>query len=306
MTVIAEERAPIANLGAYIAFVAICLIWGTTFLAIRVAVETIPTLALTAMRFMGAGTILLTICLVRRERFPTNRRVWIDQAMNGVVMVSIANTAVVWAEHYITSGLAALLAAMIPLWMGVLESATGTAPFTTRKSAGLLLGFAGVAILVAPGLRAPDANLQFFLAVAAMQVNCIAWNIGVLRSKLRPANAGPMAVATIQMLSGGIVLTIVTLFTGDFTRLVFTTRSAVALLYLMLFGSVIAYSAFLYALARIRPGKLTLYAYINPAVAVVVGALMLREPITIQMVIAMLVILGGVAIAQTDRARIRT
>ena len=298
MSAIPAERTSIPNLGAYIAFVAICLIWGTTFLAIRVAVETIPTLALTAMRFMGAGTILLTICLIRRERFPTERRVWIDQALNGIVMVSIANTCVVWAEHYITSGLAALLAAMIPLWMGVLEAATGSAPFTTRKSAGLLLGFAGVAILVAPGLRAPETNLQFFLAVGAMQINCIGWNVGALRSKLRPANAGPMAVATIQMLTGGIVLTLVTLVTGDFTRVVFTTRSLTALLYLMLFGSVIAYSAFLYALGRIRPGKLTLYAYVNPAVAVIVGWLLLREPITIQMIVAMLVILGGVAVAR--------
>jgi len=298
MSAITAERPSIPNLGAYIAFVAICLIWGTTFLAIRVAVETIPTLALTAIRFMGAGTILLTICLVRRERFPTSRRVWIDQAINGIVMVSIANTCVVWAEHYITSGLAALLAAMIPLWMGVLEAATGTAPFTVRKSTGLLLGFTGVAILVAPGLRTPETNLQFFLAVGAMQVNCIGWNIGALRSKMRPASAGPMAVATIQMLSGGIVLTLVTLMTGDFTRVVFTTRSLAALLYLMLFGSVIAYSAFLYALGRIRPGKLTLYAYVNPAVAVIVGWLLLHEPITIQMVVAMLVILGGVAVAR--------
>jgi drug/metabolite transporter (DMT)-like permease len=298
MSAIPAERTSIPNLGAYIAFVAICLIWGTTFLAIRVAVETIPTLALTAMRFMGAGTILLTICIIRRERFPTERRVWIDQALNGIVMVSIANTCVVWAEHYITSGLAALLAAMIPLWMGVLEAATGTAPFTTRKSAGLLLGFAGVAILVAPGLRAPETNLQFFLAVGAMQINCIGWNVGALRSKMRPANAGPMAVATIQMLTGGILLTLVTLVTGDFTRVVFTTRSLAALLYLMLFGSVIAYSAFLYALGRISPGKLTLYAYVNPAVAVIVGWLLLREPITIQMIVAMLVILGGVAVAR--------
>jgi drug/metabolite transporter (DMT)-like permease len=296
-----EERG--APVGAYVAFVAICLIWGTTFLAIRVAVETIPTLALTAIRFMGAGSILLIICLVRRERFPTSRRVWIDQAINGIVMVSIANTSVVWAEHYITSGLAALLAAMIPLWMGVLEAATGTAPFTMRKSTGLLLGFAGVAILVWPGLRAPDTNLTFFLAVAAMQVNCIGWNVGALRSKLRPANAGPMAVATIQMLTGGIILTIAALVTGGFSHMSFSARSVYALLYLMVFGSVIAYSAFLYALARIRPGKLTLYAYVNPAVAVVVGWLLLHEPLTARMVLAMLVILGGVAVAQTDRSR---
>jgi drug/metabolite transporter (DMT)-like permease len=295
-----QTRAPI---GAYVAFVAICLIWGTTFLAIRVAVETIPTLALTAIRFMGAGTILLTICLVRRERFPTSRRMWIDQAINGIIMVSIANTSVVWAEHYITSGLAALLAAMIPLWMGVLEAITGTAPFTMRKSAGMLLGFAGVALLVAPGLRQPEHSFYFFLAVVAMQVNCIGWNIGALRSKLRPANAGPLAVATIQMLSGGIVLTIAALVTGGFSRLAFSQRSLAALLYLMVFGSVIAYSAFLYALARIRASKLALYAYVNPAVAVVVGWLLLHESITARMILAMLIILGGVAVAQSDRSR---
>jgi drug/metabolite transporter (DMT)-like permease len=305
---VAAEAPPIASvrrapLGAYIAFVAICLIWGTTFLAIRVAVETIPTMMLTALRFTGAGLILLTICLVRRERLPQTRREWLDQAINGVIMVSVANTAVVWAEHYINSGLAALLASMIPLWMGVLEAITGTARFTTRKSLGLLLGFAGVALLVAPGLRAPETNLLFFLAVGAVQLNCIAWNIGGLRSKRNPSKSGPIAVASVQMLSGGIVMSIVTLLHGDASRLSFTPHTLAALLYLMLFGSVIAYSAFLYALARISPGKLSLYAYVNPVVAVIVGAIVLHEPLTARMFLAMFVILGGVAVARSDRMR---
>ena len=288
---------------AYLAFLAICVIWGTTFLAIRVAVETIPTLALTSIRFVGAGVILLAIARMRGEAMPGSRREWIDQIINGIFMVSLANSFLVWSEHHITSGLAALLAATIPLWMAVMETVIGTARLTIRKVAGLLAGFAGVALLVLPGFRAPEANIDFFLAVGAVQLSAIFWNAGSLRARHTKSTAGPIFVAALHTLSGGLAVSIVSLAAGDLDRLTFTPRTFAALLHLMIFGSVVAYSAYLYALARLQPAKLSLYAYVNPAVAVVVGWMILSEPLTRRMIAAMAVILAGVAIVQSERLR---
>ena len=297
----AERKETPASAGAWLAFAAVSLIWGTTFLGIRVAVETIPTLMLTSIRFTGAGIILLTLALIRRDRFPATRRDWINQIINGVIMVCLANGALVFASNFIASGLAALLAATIPLWMAVLEAVIGEGRITWRKSTGLILGFVGVALLVAPGIRRPETGSSLLLGVVAVQVSAIAWNIGTLRSKHRPSTGSPMAVASVHMLCGGFVAGVISVILGDPARLTFTPRTTLALFHLMIFGSVVAYSAYLYALARMQPSKLSVYSYINPAVAVVVGWLILSEPLTLRMIVAMIIILGGVAVVQSDR-----
>ena len=288
---------------AWLAYAVICVVWGTTFLAIRVAIETIPTLYVNAIRFIGAGSILLLLSLIVRARFPKGLADWRNTIINGVLMSAISNTLVVYSENFLASGLAALLAAMIPIWMAVLESIIGEAPMNRRKFAGLALGFAGVALLVAPAIGKPDTSLKFFLAVFLMQVNAIIWNIGTLRSKRYKSAADPMAMASIQMLSGGLAVFTLSLILGHHAPMHFSTRSLLAVLYLMIFGSVIAYSAYIYALGKLPAGKLSSYAYVNPAVAVVVGWMFLSEPLTLRMILAMAVILGGVALIQLDKRR---
>src|SRR5262249_29139375 len=143
-----------------VAFVAICLIWGTTFLAIRVAIETIPTLYLTGLRFTAAGLILLVIAALRGQAMPRRAsQVW-PVAVTGLLLFAVANGAVVWAEHYISSGLAALLAATVPLWMALLERFGSRGErLSTGRIAGLIAGFCGVAVVVSPALVAPKAEL---------------------------------------------------------------------------------------------------------------------------------------------------
>jgi drug/metabolite transporter (DMT)-like permease len=291
--------------GAWLAFGTICLLWGTTFLGIRVAIETIPTLMVTSLRFTGAGAILLIVSLMAGARFPKGWRSWRDQAITGVVMVAIANTLVVWAEHALTSGLAALLAATIPIWMALLEWLTGATRLTPRKALGLAFGFGGVALLVAPEIGRPDISMKFFLSVGAMQLSAICWNAGTLFSRRRQSEGDPTANGALQMLAGGLAVTIVALMTGQDLSVSFSTRSVLALLYLMIFGSVVAYSAYLYALTKLPPGKLSSYAYVNPLVAVLVGSAMLGELVTLRMIVAMVVILGGVAVIQTERLAAR-
>jgi drug/metabolite transporter (DMT)-like permease len=296
---------PQSHAGAYAAYASICILWGTTFVGIRVAIETIPTLLVTAIRFVTAGVILLVIARLTGARFPRHAREWRDHAISGVLMVGGGNTLVVYAEHTLSSGLAALLAATIPIWMAVLEAILGLAPMTRRRAAGLALGFSGVALLVAPAVGKLHMSAPFFLAVAAMQLSAICWNSGTLYSRRHPSTSDPMANATIQMLAGGIAVSLVAIATGTRVSLsMFAVRSVVALLYLAIFGSIVAYTAYLYALTKLSAGKVSSYAYVNPAVAVLFGALLLHETVTLRMISAMLIILGGVAVIQLDRRRL--
>lgn len=170
------EQPGEGRVGASIAFAAICIIWGTTFAAIRVAIETIPTMLVSGIRFLLAAFLLFIVAKLARARFPQTKEAWRDQAIAGVLMSGVAITLVVWAEHWLTSGMAALLAATIPIWMAAMEAMHGLASLTPRKIAGLILGFLGVGILVAPAIGRIDVSLQFLLAVGAMQLNAICWN----------------------------------------------------------------------------------------------------------------------------------
>ena len=314
--VVVAPRSRESRIGAYVAFAAICVIWGTTFAAIRVAIETIPTLLVAGIRFLIAGLLLLGIAGLGRARFPRSAREWRDHAVAGVLMAGVANTLVVYAEHTLSSGLAALLASTIPIWMVAMESALGLSSLTRGKVAGLVLGFAGVALLVAPAIGRVDLSLRFLLAVGAMQLNAVCWNAGTLLSRRHRAGADvraaaapvavadPMAVSTVQMLAGGVAVTLAAFASGERPTLdMVSIRSSVALLYLAVFGSVVAYTAYNYAQTKLSAGKVASYAYVNPAIAVLTGALLLSEPVTLRMIASMAIILAGVALIQIDRTR---
>jgi len=283
----------------FAALVAISAIWGTTFLAIRVAVETIPTLYLTGLRFTSAGVILLAIAALRGQPMPRRTSQWGHEAVTGILLFSIANGAVVWAEHYIASSLAALLAATLPLWMALLERfGKSSKHFTSRPIAGLIVGFCGVAAVVSPALAAPKAETGLILGVLAMQLYTVTWNLGTLRAKYRPSGLPSTVAPALQMLLGGALTLVAGAVTTPWQWSYLTLRSGLALAYLSLFGSVIAFSAYHYALLVVSPGRLTLFAYAQPAVAAIAGALVLQEPITIPMFVGMLLILGGVTLAR--------
>jgi len=288
--------------GGYLAFAAICIIWGTTFAAIRVAIETIPTLFVGGVRFLSAGLLLLLVAKARRARFPQSSREWRDQVIAGTLMAGVANSLVVWAEHQLSSGLAALLAATIPIWMVAMEAMLDRRSITVGKVAGLVLGFGGVGFLVAPAIGRIGLSAGFLLAVGAMQLNAICWNGGTLLSRRHHGGADPVAVAVVQMFSGGIIVMLMAFASGEpFTRQMFSFRSTVALFYLTVFGSVIAYTAYHYAQSKLSAGKVSSYAYVNPVIAVLTGAVLLHEAVTGRMIAAMAVILAGVLLIQIER-----
>ena len=185
-----------------------------------------------------------------------------------------------------------------------MEAVLGLSPLTRRKIAGLVLGFGGVGFLVAPAIGRADLSLPFFLAVGAMQLSAICWNSGTLIS--RRHRTDPIAAAVVQMLAGGVAVSLVALAAGErLTLSMFSTRSSIAVLYLAVLGSVVAYTAYNYAQTKLSAGKVSSYAYVNPAIAVLTGALLLREPVTPRMIVSMVIILAGVALIQIDRRRKR-
>jgi drug/metabolite transporter (DMT)-like permease len=287
---------------AYAAFGVVCLVWGTTYLAIRVAVTTIPPLMLTGTRYIVAGLILLAVLKLRGEKLPRDPRVLRELAIVGTLLVAGGNLSVIWAEQYVPSGMAALLVATAPFWASILEAFRKNGEHIgVRRGTGMLVGFLGVVLLVAPGAITGNYSTKFLLGAFAIQVGSFCWQYGMVRGKHYVHGVAPMQSATLQMLFGGTLVMVVGLAIGEGRHYVLTPKTFAGLAYLTIFGSVIAYSAFIYALAHMKATNLSLYAYVNPAVAVVLGWLILDEKLTWVSIAAMAVILGGVAIVQTAR-----
>jgi drug/metabolite transporter (DMT)-like permease len=290
---------------AYAAFLVVCLVWGTTYLAIRVAVRTIPPMLLTGARFIVAGVILLAIALLRGEPLPRARSVITELLIVGLLMVGIGNFTVVWAEQWVPSGFAALLVATAPFWAVLMERTRKEGErIDLRRVVGMLIGFVGVALLVTPGGAGNSFDRHLVIGAIALQFASMAWQYGTVRAKYNLHDVPPLMSSSFQMLAGGIATAIVGFATGEPRRLTFTAEGLGALAYLTIFGSVLAYTSYVYAVRKIRVTTLSLYAYINPLVAVILGWLILKEQLTPLSIVAMLIILGGVAIVQTPGRRI--
>ena len=287
---------------AYVAFAIVCVVWGTTYLGIRIAIETIPPLSLTAIRFVLAGLVMIGIARLRGETIPMERGVLGTLLVVGFLMVGVGNLAVVWAEQWVPSGLAALFVATAPFWMAILEAFRKQGErLDIRGVAGMLLGFVGVALLVTPGGAGNSWEIGFIIGAIAIQVGSLGWQYGSLIGKYKLKNVPLLASAGLQMLFGGAIVGIVAIAIGEPARFAVNTRTLAALIYLTLFGSILAYSAYVYALAHLRTTKVSMYAYVNPVVAVFLGWLILDEQLTWVSLLAMCVILGGVALVQMSR-----
>ena len=287
---------------AYVAFAIVCTVWGTTYLAIRIGVETIPPMLLTAARYLTAGVILFTVAWLRGDRPPRDARTLRNAAFVGVLMVGIGNLAVVWAEQWVPSGLAALFVATAPFWATLIELVHGSGEaIAGRRLAGMLIGFVGVALLVTPRGAGGAFDMHFLLGALVIQAGCVGWQSGTVYGKNTLGHVPPLMSSALQMLCGGTAVFVAGVAAGEVPRFHLTPRTFAALAYLTLFGSVLTYTAYVYALKALRTTTMALYAYINPVVAVILGWLILHEQLTWVSVVAMFVILGGVALVQSAR-----
>ena len=284
---------------AFAAFATVCIVWGTTYLFIRIAVETIPPLLLTAMRYVGAGVILFAIATLRGDRIPRQRRTLGEIVLVGVLLVGVGNLTVVWAEQWVPSGIAALLVATAPFWATVMEALrAGGERVQRRRLSGMLLGFVGVALLVTPGGAGGAFDHRFVLGAIAIQIGCVGWQYGTSRGKYNLASVPPLMSSALQAFAGGAIVGAVGLALGELPRAHFTPRTLFALLYLMIFGSVIAFTAYIIAMRSLPTTTLSLYSYVNPVVAVILGWIVLNERLTWVSITAMVIILAGVALVQ--------
>jgi drug/metabolite transporter (DMT)-like permease len=286
-----------------IAFAAIYLIWGSTYLAIRVAVETMPPFTLAGIRFIVAGALLYA-WLAWQGRVRSTPRQWGDNAVIGALLLVGGNAMVTWAEVKIPSGITTLLISISPLLMVMFEwiSPRGLRP-TWATFAGLGLGFGGLVLLV--GGDTGGGALDPW-GCAAILFSCVCWSFGSIYSRHVRNPADPMVAATQQMLLGGVMMVIIGQCLGEtngFRLQNISTHSALAWAYLVVAGSLIAFPAYLYLLKHSTPARVSTYAYVNPMVAVFLGWLVLSEPVNRRTLVASVIIITAVAIITTQKAR---
>lgn len=281
------------------AYAAVYVIWGSTYLAIRFAIETLPPFMMAGTRFLVAGAILYAWSRLRGATRPS-RANWIATGVVGAFLLLGGNGGVVWAEQRVESGIAALLVATLPLWMALLEWIGPDRRRPTGRSAlGILLGLTGVAVLVGPeALLGGAANVDPVGALVLV-VASLAWAIGSLYSRRAPMPASPQIGSGMQMLAGGALLTLLGLMSGEGSRVElasFSTSSLAALGYLITFGSLVGFSAYVWLL-RVEPtSRVATYAYVNPVVAVALGWLLAGETMSTQTLLAAAIIVGAVAL----------
>lgn len=278
------SRSPNARTVA-LALLAVYVVWGSTYLAMRVAVEGLPPFMMASARFLVCGALLLAFLRWRGAAWPTSRE-WLSALPVGALMFVTGNGTVAVAEQHLSSGVAAVVCGTMPLWLAALGHFFGQRA-SAREWLALVLGFAGVVVLSAGGeLRGePISALLLFCAP-------VSWAAGSLLSKKLPLAKGLMSAAT-QMLTGGAVMVVVSVLAGERVPTSVPRASLLAWAYLATFGSLVAYSAYTYLLANTRPAIATSYAYVNPVVAVIIGVALGGEHVGPEVVTAVLLIVAA-------------
>lgn len=284
-----------------LAYIAVCIIWGSTYLAIRIGVSAFPPELFAGIRFLIAGSFMMMFAYIKRQNFPGTLTDVRRQAIIGIFLLVGGNGIVVWAEQWVYSGIASLLLAIGPLFNAILELILPNGPRISLKGwLGLFMGFGGVALLVLldSGTKAVDVPGILLLLLAAFF-----WSLGsVYSQRFKPSGSTVMNIG-IQMLSGGIVLTVIGVLLGETARMHLTFKGIGAIAYLIVFGSILGYSSYIYVLQKWPASKAGTYAYVNPVVGVFLGAVVLGEPVSPNIIIPAVIILSGVILVQLSKTR---
>jgi drug/metabolite transporter (DMT)-like permease len=290
-----ETPRPIPHrLAVPIAFALVYVIWGSTYLGIRYAIETIPPFFMAGTRFFVAGAILYAWSRWRTGIKPTPIQ-WRNAAVAGTLLLMFGNGLVTWSEQRVPSGIAAVIVATVPLWMALLEALTGGVRPTARAWIGIAIGLLGVAILVKPsGHQSVSA-----VGAAALIAASIAWSYGSLFGRRADLPKSALLTTGMEGLTGGAVLIAFGFATGEaahFAPLAISRTSLLALTYLVTLGSIVGYSAYTYLVTATTSAKLGTYAYVNPVIAVILGATIAGEPIGPTTLVAIAMILSAVVL----------
>jgi drug/metabolite transporter (DMT)-like permease len=294
-----------------VAFAALYVIWGSTYLGIKFSIQTIPPFLMAGGRFVLAGIIMYAIAW-SQGTCESNWRNWRTSLIIGACLLLGGNGGVTISERYIDSGLAALVVAIVPIYIVLLGWATGMAPRPTPIMwMGLAGGFLGVGILFGPGLHFHLVGGQNpAIGISILLVTTFIWSAGSLYSRVAKHAASPFLTAAQQMICGGILLLLAGIVAGELPRFHPASISALSLVsfvYLVLIGAVVGYTAYIWLLRHCDPAKVATYAYVNPIVAVLLGTFFADETVSARMLIAAALIIGSVALiitAQQLRAQV--
>lgn len=298
---------PRDRLSVWAGLLVLYLVWGSTYLAIAVAIETIPPFTMGSMRYLLAGLLLLSFVALRyRSTLQMPSLVELrDSLIVGALLAAVGNGFVSFAEQTIPSGITALFIALMPAWMAILSWLAFRERLPLVVVIGIVVGLVGVAILAWP-VGGPTGSLDP-LGLAAVLLSPVGWAIGSLFAARRARLPRPALLATaMQLILGGLTLGLFAVLTGEparFDPAAVSERSLVAVAYLVTFGSLLAYSAYAWLLAHAPIPRIATYAYVNPVVAVILGAVVLSEPITPRTIVAGAVIVVAVALIVTARHR---
>jgi drug/metabolite transporter (DMT)-like permease len=286
---------------AYLALLAVCVFWGTTYLGIRISIETLPPAFVIFARFTLSGSILLILARLRGAQIPRGRELRMA-CLSGVMVLGIGNAAAVYAEQFIPSGLAGLFSTFSPFYLTGFEALMGGEALHAPTIAGMAIGFGGTALLLLPGAGVDAIGKSTFVGFAIMQIGTVAWTIGSLFQRRQPAKAHPIVIGAVQQLVAGLIyIPVVALLPAH--SIVFSRRSVFGVLYLVVFGSIVGYSAFIVAMDRLPVAIVSVYPYFNAVVAMGLGWVFFREPFGLREAAAMLIIFAGVAIVKWQSAK---
>ena len=286
----------------WLALLVVYVVWGSTYMAIRIAVREMPPFAAAAVRFGASGLVMAAIAFfVDRGHGRPTRRQLADYALVGILLLAFGNAMVMWAEQRIASGITALIVGLVPAWLTLFDGLRPHGqPWTLRVWLGVLVGIAGVALVARPG---GGIEAGHWPAVAMLMVASIAWSIGSLYSQAVPRRLPLFSAAAVEMIAGAVVLAAESrLMNEDVGRLASASPQAwLALLYLAVFGSLVGFTAFAFCLNELPATTVGTYAYVNPVVAVLLGSLFLGEPVSAGLLVGAVLILSAVLLTTTRR-----
>lgn len=284
--------------------ISVYIIWGSTYLAIRFAIETLPPFLMAGARFLLAGAILYMVRRLRGDAKPS-REEWRSAAWIGILLLVGGNGGVVWAEQQVPSGITALLVGTAPLWMILIDAIHPNGRRPGRWAIwGLVLGFVGISVLIGPfQTDQHEGNVDLFSAIVLI-LSSLSWAIGSLYSRQASLPPSPLLGTGMEMVSGGVGLILLGILTWEinqFTLTSISTRSLLGWGYLIVFGSWIGLTSYTWLLRAAPTPWVSTYAYVNPVVAVFLGYLLAAEPLTVQTVIATVIVVGSVALTTLSR-----
>lgn len=295
---------------ALIAYLIVCVFWGSTYLAIKVGVTELPPFLFAGLRFLVAGVILFALARAFGDALPRRAKDWLILSVTGLLLLGGGNAFVVWAEQYTTSGIASIFVVTVALWMAFFDAVVpgGSGRLGWRVIVGLLFGFLGTVLLV--GTSPAEILRADLRGPIALTCATVSWSIGSIIAKRNPTESSPYMSAAVQMTVGGSIVALLGTGLGEWRVWELTPRGFGAIAYLVVFGSIIGYSAYAYALRHASATIVGTYAYVNPVIAVLLGWALLHEPVTGRTFLSMAIIFAAVVWIQFSykpgRADVRT